>query len=234
MNDDAAESDEAEGTVEERVRAHLFKDLALADTLSRGLANLGRTARWLERCNGWNDGARRIVPALRSYVDEEQAPPWQHGRDGLGDSRVGFRTGLACLTAARSSAVRERLEDAWAQLATLKRASIVDYEGNLTLVLDEHAVDEIVELLPGGSVRDVQRPAGSINLFGSNEVGVTNALGPVVAALQRHGIPVLHVAAAGSRGWILVPREHLPEAHDIASGMTRPVEAWPKPLRRYL
>ncbi len=211
--------------LEERVQAHMLQDLPLADSVSRGLANLGRTAHRLQRVNGWDEAPAEIVRVLRGYVDEDRLPPLEQGRRVLKDSHVDLHARLALLTVSNYPHIRERLEDAWVPLATAPRASIVDYEDNLRIILSDRAVEEIRGILPEGSVIEEQRPVCAIVLRTPDERGSMTAVWAVVAAFFHREIPVLHVAATTGQGRILVPDENEIEAHRLMLLMTGSTKA---------
>lgn len=232
MRDEPTGSPSQEISVDERIRGHLLRDLSLADVLSRGLVNMGRTARWLERSNGWEVGVGEIVRALRSYMEEAPAaPPWRHGQHLLDETDVTFETGLALLTVSRNVDVRERLEDAWIRLAGLRRASIVDYSKRLQLILDDHAVEEVREILPAGCLRGEHRRACSIRLKLPDEPGAAVVPGCVVPGFLNMGIQVLNVVTAGRRSRILVPGDRSRSAFRVALMMTDPPEDWPRGVK---
>lgn len=217
-------------TLEERVRGHLLRDLALADVLSRGLANIGRTARSLERPE-WDEGVTDILDALDGYRDEERPPPFRQARRSLEETTVGLETGLALLTVERSISVRERLEDAWPRFTKVRRTSIIDHGGMLQLVLNAEIIRDLKAILPEGSIIEEQGPASTVKLKVRDGGRMIDVVGLVQAAFRQHGIPVLQLAAGGDEGWLLVPRGRSSEAYDIALVMTRTSGAWPPALR---
>lgn len=227
----AAECDEEELTLEERVYGHLARDLALADVLRRGLANRGRTAREMARSNGWDEDATEILDALDVYADADRSRPWQQGRRGLAETRVGLETGLALLTVEQSLRVRERLEDAWVRLAKRPRASILDHERRLELILDRAAIEEIRQLLPEGSILREQHPVSMIRLVACDDARTAGVVALVAAGYNQRGIPVLHLAGGDTPGWLLIPSGRLAEAYDLALVMTRGSGGWPEALR---
>lgn len=232
MGDDAAERDEDELTLEERVYGHLVRDLSLADVLSRGLANRGRTARELAQSNGWDEDVSEVLSALEDCADADRTLRWQQGRRLLERTHVNLETGLALLTVEKTLSVWERLEDAWVRFSNLPRASILDHDGRLELILNEGALEEVRQILPEGSVFREEHPVSIIRLVTPDDVGAQGVVAPVAAACDHHGIPVLHTAGGDASSWILLPTDHLEEAHEIAMVMTSRLGTWPDALRR--
>lgn len=230
MSGDDGSPDAAGIPLQERLQAHLLQDLSLADTLSRGLVNLSRTARWLGKKNGWDERANEIVQALRSHADAAQTPPWRQGRRLLADTNVGLETGSALVTVKNTLTVRERLEDAWVHLSTLPRASIIEYRGCIRLIATERGLAELREILPQDSIRDEQAPASTITLTLPDEPGALSVVGSVVTGFLHHGIPILHVTAADRRTRLLIPGGNLNQAYSLALMMTDPPQDWGRGL----
>lgn len=210
-----------ETSLGERVRAYLLMDVSMSDALCGGIANLARTARKLKAENGWDDQEEEIVRVLREYVEE--APPVlpQQSRRLLEETHFGSESSLALLTVPDGAQVRDRLEDMGTILANSYRGSIIQGNDKLRLVLDMNIVDEVRELLPAEVIRDEKSPLAAVNLELPEHDEAVCVVGCMVAAFQRHGIPVLQVSADASEGWILVPEEHELDAGKVADALTK-------------
>lgn len=206
------------------VHDHLESDPGLVDSLSRGLLNLRRTARWLIEEHGWDTTEEAIVSALRRYRDEENTSPVWASRDRLQDLRLELRDGLALVTVPSLPHVRADVIDAWLTEHGAGPLGVMPGRMNSRLLVEEGTVSALSQVMPPGEVPDVQAPVAVLRLIVPTSVQATPLVTLILAALAHRGIEILEVVSCHPEWLIVVADDEILEAHRIVAALTnRPI-----------
>lgn len=206
-------------TTSEAVERYLATDVALVDLLTRRIVNLRATARWLIEEHGWDATEEAVVSALRRYTADHPEAPLARDRDLLAETLVDVHTGLATITLPRTKALHEEMPELWSSIEALDTLTVTQARKRCHLLAEDDKVDTVREVLPAGTIEEVDSPISAIRLTLPEEPTAVALVGHAVAMLVHRGIEVHDVLTCLPEAWILVEGEVTMDAFERVAAL---------------
>lgn len=204
----------------EAVDLYLQRDPTLADTVSRGLANIRRTARWMIDENGWDVTEDAVVSALRRYNDRNPQQPLAEARRSLPQGRVELRTDLALLKVPRTHDVQEDALQAWQASDVRDTLGVLPSRTTLKILVEESSLQGFCGELERKRVEDIISPVSAVQVKFSGRAPDLTVVVLLVSALAHRGIDIVEVMSCAPACSVIVQADHGKEAFDVLADLT--------------
>ena len=204
----------------EAVDLYLKQDPTLADTVSRGLANIRKTARWMIEENGWDVTEDAVVSALRRYNERNPQQPFARPRRSLEEGQVELKTGLALLEMPRTHDVQEDALNAWKAADVRDTLGVLPSRTTLKILIEESSLSGFRAKMGRGRVEEITSPVSLLEVkFGGGSPAPAMVV-LLVSALVHHKVEIVEVMSCSPSFSMAVPAAHGRMAFDILSKLT--------------
>lgn len=207
-------------TVVEAVDTYLQRDPTLADTVSRGLANLRRTARWMIEENGWDATEAAVVSALRRYNDRHQEQPLVRPRRLLRKGRVELRSGLALLQVPRTHDVQEDALQAWGAADVRDTLGVLPSRKTLKVLIEESCLRDFAGQFGRGRVEEITSPVSLVEVTFDRRPAELAVIVLILSALAHHEVEILEVMSCSPSCSVIIHEEDGRDAFDVLTELT--------------
>lgn len=204
----------------ESVDLYLQRDPTLADTVSRGLANLRRTARWMIEENGWDVTEDAVVSALRRYNDRNPQQPLAEARRSLPQGRVELKTDLALVEVPRTHDVQEDALQAWKASDVRDTLGVLPSRTTLKLLVEESSLQAFCGELGRTRVEDIISPVSVLQVKFKGRPPDLTVIVLLVSALVHRGIDIVEVVSCAPACSVVVPADDGKSAFDVLADLT--------------
>lgn len=177
-------------TTVEAVEKYVQTDIALHESLARGILNVRQTARWLLETQGWDTTEEAIVSAIRRYKPDPDVA-LDDVFHLLSESDLTFDTGFATVSLPSAREYRACLPAITDALDARDTLAILPERKRLNLMVDEERVGTVLDLVPSRAACRVTQGLGQINVHLQQEGKLAStALAILVNVLGYQGIAV--------------------------------------------
>lgn len=198
-------------TTVEAVEKYLQTDIALNESLARGVLNVRKTARWLVQAQGWDTTEEAVVSALRRYSPDPDVA-LDNVFHLLSESNVTFDTGFATLSIPSAREYRVCLPSIAGEVSD-GTLVVLPERKRLNIMIDEEHVTRVLDLLPSTDVCRVTEGLGQVRVDLQEEGRLAStALAVLVNVLGYHGIEVHSVFGVLPTCSLVVTEPETPEA----------------------
>lgn len=204
----------------EAVDLYLQRDPTLADAVSRGLANIRKTARWMIEENGWDVTEDAVVSALRRYNDRNPQQPLVEARRSLPQGRVELRTDLALLQVPRTHDIQKDALQAWKVSDVRDTLGVLPSRTTLKILIEKPSMQSFCGELGRERVEDIVSPVSAVQVKFDGRAPDFTVSALLVSALAHRGIEVVELMSCAPAYSVVVQAEDGKRTFDALSEVT--------------
>ena len=203
-------------SINQKIRDILHKDLAVQDTLSKGLINIRALAKYLIKRHELNTSLDAVISAVRRYVvDTKIKIEGERVSNIFKDSSISTRNNIASITVKRSAI--SRFQEIINQTEKVK--SVIGTK-EIKLIINEKEIDEIKQIANNSLIKvdkGLSELSITISEKGLSQKGV---LARIANEISLRGVSMNNLIICPPEFLILVKQEDLLQTHEALMQLT--------------